>query len=31
MSERDVRTKIVCTIGLASRARETIAAMIEAG
>jgi pyruvate kinase len=31
MRERDVKTKIVCTIGPASRARETMAAMIEAG
>ena len=31
MSERDVKTKIVCTIGPASRAPETMAAMIEAG
>jgi pyruvate kinase len=30
-SQRDVKTKIVCTIGPASRARETMAAMIEAG
>jgi pyruvate kinase len=30
-SLRDVKTKIVCTIGPASRARETMAAMIEAG
>ena len=31
MSQRDVKTKIVCTIGPASRARATMAAMIEAG
>ena len=31
MSKRDVKTKIVCTIGPASRPRETMAAMIEAG
>jgi pyruvate kinase len=31
MSERDVRTRIVCTIGPASRAPATMAAMIEAG
>jgi pyruvate kinase len=31
MSQRDTKTKIVCTIGLASPARETLAAMIEAG
>ncbi|HEX6114345.1 MAG TPA: pyruvate kinase, partial [Geminicoccaceae bacterium] len=31
MSQRDIKTKIVCTIGPASRARDTIAAMIEAG
>jgi pyruvate kinase len=31
MRQRDTKTKIVCTIGPASRARETLAAMIEAG
>jgi pyruvate kinase len=31
MSQRGTRTKIVCTIGPACRARTTIAAMIEAG
>ena len=31
MSQREVKTKIVCTIGPASRARKTMAAMIEAG
>jgi pyruvate kinase len=31
MSQRDTKTKIVCTIGPASRARETLTAMIEAG
>ena len=31
MSQRDTNTKIVCTIGPASRARETLTAMIEAG
>jgi pyruvate kinase len=31
MGQRETKTKIVCTIGPASRARETLAAMIEAG
>ena len=31
MSQRDVKTKIVCTIGPASRTGTTMAAMIEAG
>ena len=31
MSQRDIKTRIVCTIGPASRARDTLAAMIDAG
>ncbi|MHA2118062.1 MAG: pyruvate kinase, partial [Candidatus Thorarchaeota archaeon] len=31
MTEKSTRTKIVCTIGPASRAKETLAKMIEAG
>jgi pyruvate kinase len=31
MTQRDIKTKIVCTIGPASRGHETLAAMIEAG